>query len=127
MFGGSDAGIFGIHTEARTTLLLAALPPGLDGVGDLEMLDGRLLATAYTGGTSPIDPPDVLLEVDATGAGARVVGSIGFTCVWALVALDGRLWGIDCAERLLSIDPATGAGTVVRSVGFMGWGATARR
>ncbi|MCC6645487.1 MAG: hypothetical protein IT374_07960 [Polyangiaceae bacterium] len=131
MDAGPDGALYVAASSAVLRLLpsvgvatkVASFPPGTSASGDLAFLDGRLLGTANAGASTG---PDVLVELDlVTGAGS-IVGSTGFDCIWGLAAYGSLLYGLTCNGEVLSIDPATGAGSVLSTPGVAFWGASAR-
>lgn len=121
---GSSEGIFLLDPVSGMTTLVEGRAPGALAVGDLEIVDGRVFATVTLSASGMT--PDLLVELLPDG-GVRVAGSLGVPCMWALAVVDGRLHGISCDTNLYAIDPETAATTLLRNVGFAGWGASAQR
>ena len=70
------------------------------------------------GTTNGLTSLSTLSRVDpATGLNS-VVGAVGVGLTTLASLADGRLFGVDAANRLLSIDTTTGAGTVLGATGL---------
>lgn len=122
LYAGSDAGIFRIDLAASSVTFVAPVPPGMRGVGDLELVSGRLFGTAWSDTTT-----DLLFEVDVAAGTTRVIGDLGVACMWAIVFVGIRMQGVACDANLYDIDLTTGRATFVRGVGVVGWGASPHR
>ncbi len=122
IYGGSASGILRLDPAAGTSVIVAPISPGLRGYGDLEIVEGRLHATSFQW-----SGPDLLLEIDVVSGETRIVGELGIECIWGLAVVDRQLYGVSCDTSLYRIDVSTGLASPVRSIGFMGWGASAQR
>ncbi len=122
LFAAGSRGLFHVDARGGGAELMATFPPGLEASGDIAFLEGRLLATARTGPGAI----DVLVEFDRAAGTSRVLGSVGYTCVWALAAFGPTLYGLTCEGRVLSIDARTGAGRQTTRGAVLFYGATAR-
>jgi len=84
--------------------------------------DGTLYATVHKGRWN------YLATIDVDTGQATVLGDIGYSAVYGLVFLDGKLYGTTADQNLIEINQTTGQGThVTRIVGIeLGaiWGAT---
>jgi hypothetical protein len=88
-------------------------------------LVAALLALPATGASGPQvystygEEPAQLLRFDLTTGAQETVGIVGYYRVTGLAfTSDGSLYGIDAvADRLVMVDPSTGAGTLVCSFG----------
>lgn len=116
--GAGTVARFDPATSAVTPV--ATFPAGMAASGDLAFVGGRLLGSATTGGL------DDLVEFDLSASTARVLGSIGYTCVWGLAAYGPTLYGLTCEGRVLSIDTTTGKGRELNKVDVRFYGASAR-
>ena len=116
---GFDGSVFRIDPQTGASSLLGALGDDLRSSGDLVSvaLHGTL-ATATGPGT------DQLVRIDpATGRATRI-GPVGFTKVWGLGFWQDRVFGFTDQGQFISINPTTGAGTLVRSLPNLHfWGA----
>jgi hypothetical protein len=87
--------------------------------------DGTLYGTVYRDWLfGPTD--SYLARVDLATGKADIIGTTGHRDVYGLVYLDDTLYGVSAQKRLLTIDPVTGAGSVVAKLsGLRGrpWGA----
>ena len=122
IYAAGSRGLFHVEPSTGRSELVGAFPTGLEASGDIALLEGRLLATARTGPGAI----DVLVEFDRATGAARVLGSVGYTCVWALAAFGPTLYGLTCEGRVLSMDPMTGAGRQITRGAVVFYGATAR-
>ena len=114
LYGAGNGGAF--YTINKATGAASNVGPmGFFSSGDLAFTaDGTL----YAAGT--LDPfgPDSLIRIDlATGKGTAV-GSIGFGLVFGLNVQGNVLYGLTSAGQLLTINTASGAGTLVRDTGL---------
>lgn len=116
--GGS--GLYTLDLGTGNATFVATFPAGRSSSGDLAFVGPRLLASA-TG--SQLDD---LVEFDVVTKTAKILGSIGFTCVWGLAAYGPTLYGLTCNGAVLSIDTTTGKGTQLNSANVAFWGASAR-
>jgi Repeat of unknown function (DUF6923) len=133
LFGARTAGdVFVIDTVSGLAQLIGSYGSVQLSGGDMAFApDGRLFATV-------VGPPmDRLVLVNlSTGVAtpAGTAASIGFSNVWGLVFVDDQLYGLTFGSLagagsngvLLRIDPTTGAGTQVRTLGFRTYGAARR-
>ena len=122
LFAAGPGGLYRIDLPSPTPTFLAPFPAGLEASGDVAILEGRLLATARSGAGAL----DVLVEFDPRGGTARVLGDVGFTCVYALAAFGRTLYGMSCGGDVLEIDAMTGAGRRLSRSTVVFYGATAR-
>ena len=97
-----------------------SFPGGTSSSGDLAFVGDRLVGSAATSGS------DELVEFDLAARRSKLIGAIGFSCVWGLAAYGTTLYGLTCSGEILAIDTSNGRGTLVAksNVGF--WGASAR-
>jgi hypothetical protein len=119
--GSSD--LFTVDTKTNVATKVASFPTGYESSGDLAFIGMRLVAAAKT---IAVGTTDYLVELDPTGGTAKVLGPIGKTCVWGLAAFGQTLYGLTCEGYVLSVDPATGAGTVLTQTMTGFYGASAR-
>jgi hypothetical protein len=122
LYAGADTHVYLLDPVTGQATIAATFPPGLQASGDLAFLTGRLL------GTARVDPnsADTLVEFDLATGGARVLGPVGFGCVWGLAAFGPTLYGFTCNGEVLRLDPTTGAGTSLSLSTVRFYGATAR-
>ncbi len=116
--GGS--GLYTLDLGTGVATFVTSFPPGRSSSGDLAFVGPRLLASA-TG-----SQPDDLVEFDLVTKTSKILGSIGFTCVWGLAAYGPTLYGLTCNGAVLSIDTTTGKGTQLNGANVAFWGASAR-
>ncbi|HEX7604985.1 MAG TPA: hypothetical protein VF316_25385 [Polyangiaceae bacterium] len=116
--GGNS--LFTLDPSTGATVFVMAFPTGGSSSGDLAFVGSRLLATASGGGT------DDLVEFDLALHTAKVLGPVGFTCIWGLAAYGPTLYGLTCEGRILSVDTTSGKGTQLNKVSTAFWGASAR-
>ena len=73
-----------------------------------------LFAIRYGGPVGSIDGPDDLVTIDVATGGVKLVGPTGFNGIQALeFSPSGTLYGWDLKKGLVTIDPGTGAATLV--------------
>jgi len=116
-----------VDPDTGASSFLARFPVGFGASGDIAFVRGRMLvATTDRPGTVSARP-DFLFEVPADGSPAFEVGVIGIACVWGLAPFGDTLYGFTCNGQLLEIDPDTGAGRVIASLGSRRIGGAAAR
>jgi hypothetical protein len=87
---------------------------GFNTAGDLvAVADGTMYGISESGPGSSVGS-NVLITVDGQGR-ATPVGGIGFDEVWGLAYAGGRVLAFTSRGEIISIDRATGKGTLVRS------------
>jgi hypothetical protein len=117
--GSTD--LFRVDTKTNVATQVASFPMGTESSGDLAFIGNRLVASARQGTGN-----DILVELDPTGGTPKIIGSIGFACVWGLAAFGQTLYGLTCDGTVISIDPVTGAGTMLTQTMTGFYGASAR-
>jgi hypothetical protein len=120
LYGAGGTSVYLLNLATGSATPVARFPNGTSSSGDIAFLGNRMLATAARGGT------DSLVEFDLGTGGARVVGDIGYDCVFGLAAFGPTLYGLTCQGRVLVINASTGAGTQVSTSNVFFYGATAR-
>jgi hypothetical protein len=120
-YTGSQA-LYVIDPQAGVLKKVASYPQGYTASGDLAFLGGRLLASASQQGSAT----DMLVELDINGAPAKLLGDMGYDCVWGLAAFGDTLYGLTCNGHVLSVNTQTGASTLLGETGIQFWGASAR-
>ncbi len=121
-YGASEGDVYLLDVTTGTATVVARLPLGFEASGDVAFVEGELLATANR---APFED-DMLVHVPLDGSASELVGTIGRRCVWGLAPFGRLLYGLTCSGELLSIDPTTGAGTVLATPGSEFYGAAAR-
>ena len=66
---------------------------------------------------------DVLVQVNAGSGTATIIGETGFVEIWGLAYWAGEIFGFTNGGQFVTIDPDTGAGTLVEQTGHQFWGA----
>jgi predicted small lipoprotein YifL len=122
LYGASDDRLDLLDPIAGTAATVARFPPGTTASGDLAIVGGRFLATAFR----TLGGIDLLVELFVDGRRAQIVGSTGRTCVFGLAPLGDTLYGLDCNGGLSQIDLATGRATVLTTTSTSFYGAGAR-
>lgn len=93
----------------------------LGSSGDLVALaDGRLYDVNDVGDAKSNNE---LIRIDPSTGAATRVGSIGFRMVWGLSFWGGTLYGFTRSGEFVSIDPQTGAGSLIQGTSHEFWGA----
>ncbi len=120
--------ILRIDPDTGVATTLARFPRGFGASGDIAFVRGRMLvATTDRPGVVMTTRPDRLFEVPVDGSPPFEVGVIGIACVWGLAPFGDTLYGFTCNGELLDIDPDTGAGRVIASLGGRRIGGAAAR
>lgn len=86
--------------------------------GDLVAVAGFGMVQTTIGTTS-----DVLAKLAPVTFQATAAGATGFSDIWGLAFWKGKVFGFTAGGQFLTIDPATGAATLVQSGGPEWWGA----
>lgn len=122
-YGASNDDVYLIDVSTGTATVVASFPLGYESSGDVAFVEGELLATANRS-----DPmmEDVLVHIPLDGTPSEIIGSIDHRCVWGLAPFGALLYGLTCEGDLLSIDPTTGASTVLAHPGSEFYGAASR-
>lgn len=122
---GSDGTIAQIDLSSGSSTVVGSFATGYGSSGDFVALsDGRIFATARVSGTT--DDELVQIAFDASSGQYKqqqVVGSVGYHGVFGLGFWAGTLYGFDSSGDVLTIDPATGAGTLIGNNGLTWYGA----
>jgi len=93
---------------------------GLESSGDLVYVRGAgVFATAVAAGYDT----DVLVQVNAGSGTATIIGETGFLEIWGLAYWAGKIFGFTNGGQFVTIDPATGQGTLVEQTSYAFWGA----
>jgi len=114
--GNSTTSLFSINTGSGGGTAIGNM--GYYSAGDLAFNSGQFFLAANTSGN------DTLVEINQTTYGGTAVGSIGFDNVFGLATGDdGALYGLS-GTNVLSINIATGLGTVIENYGGAGLGSS---
>lgn len=113
-----------IDAKSGTLSKLAEYPSFEATSGDIALVAGRFLATAHGSGFGT--QFDSLVELHPGGGPSKVIGAIGFPCVWGLALQTATLYGFTCKGQVISIDPDTGKGTLLKTMAPAFLGAAAR-
>jgi hypothetical protein len=119
--GGSTVYTINPSTGAQTFFL--AYPAGYTSSGDLAIMPGGVMLATATG---PRGTSDSLLSIDMATRSVTVVGPTGFGSIWGLAARGTSLFGFTAAGQILSLDTATGEGTLLATPGPNFYGASTR-
>ncbi|NOY93110.1 MAG: hypothetical protein GXP55_18150 [Deltaproteobacteria bacterium] len=122
---GQDRRIVAMDPLTGRPNVVARLPRGWVASGDIAFVDGRMLVTA-TDVPSSERGSDQLAEIDLETGTARLLGPVGYACIWALAAFGPTLYGFSCHGDLLRIDPFSGASERLRVLPLRIGGAAAR-
>jgi hypothetical protein len=116
---GYDGSVFRIDPKTGASTLLGTLGGGLRSSGDLVSVALHGTLATLTGAGS-----DVLARLDPESGSAQPIGPVGFVGVWGLGFWQNRVFGFTEQGQFISVDPATGKGTLVRSLPNLHfWGA----
>lgn len=123
LYGAANTGVYRFDLVRGTSTLVATFPSRFVSSGDLAFIGDRLYATAAGSTLSE----DLLVEIDLTGRGGRIVGPVGFVDIWGLAPRGEQLFGFAGGGEMMRIDITTGRGSLIvdrTTHGF--WGAAAR-
>jgi hypothetical protein len=120
MYVSGGPSLYTLNISTGVVTFVQSFPMGRTSSGDLAFIGNRLLGTANGMGG------DDLVEFDLVNKTSKVLGPVGFTCVWGLAAYGMTLYGLTCQGSILSIDTTTGKGTQLNKVNTQFWGASAR-
>ncbi|MBL8957329.1 MAG: hypothetical protein JNK82_41535, partial [Myxococcaceae bacterium] len=121
LYGSGGSSVFSINRASGALTVAGTLPVGESASGDLAVVEGRIFITTTQGFGN-----DKLVEVAVDGGQSRVIGDVGFDCLWGLAAYGSLLYGFDCNGQILRINLTTGAGTPIATGGPDWWGASSR-
>ena len=126
-FAGGELGTVNIVTAEPALVGII----GFNNGGDLAFApDGRLFMNETPPSGLMLDPnrsrPNRLIEIDPSNGRGTLLGSIGFRNVFGMDFVGDTLFGHTLQGELISIDTATGAGTLVANTSPMvaGYGAS---
>jgi hypothetical protein len=120
LYGAGGSTLYRISPLTGQQTRVAGFPAGFDSSGDIVFINGRALASA-SGASN-----DSLVEFDLVAGTSRLLGTLGYRCVYGLAAFGATLYGLTCEGRVLSVNPMTGASTQLNQVNTVFYGATAR-
>jgi hypothetical protein len=124
LYAAAGRSLFRVDPVRREAVEGAQFPPGREASGDVALLQGRLVASARVD-ASTTDDTLVEIALDASGR-TRVIGAMGYRCVWGLAAFGATLYGLTCEGTVLRVDPMTGRGVTLALGRTLFYGATAR-
>lgn len=120
LYGAGGGTLYALDRKTGKATPLIAFPPATVSSGDLVFIGPRLLAAAKTASD------DALVELDLAKKTSRIIGQIGYACVWGMAAYGTDLYGFTCNGEVLTIDPETGASMLITQNGIHFDGASAR-
>jgi hypothetical protein len=113
-----------IDTASGAITAVGNFGNGLSSSGDLVAVGTVMYGISSTGaGGSDASGNNVLLRVDVATGVATIVGPIGFGQVWGLAYVNKRVIAFTANGQIIQIDPATGAGTLLKTTNVQFWGA----
>jgi len=116
-----SGGVRRIDPQSGQVTEIGVYGDGMGSSGDLVGLsDGRLYDVNDVGSAKSNNE---LIIVSPVSGQATRVGSIGFRMVWGLSFWGGTLYGFTRNGDFLSIDPASGQGTLIHGYAHEFWGA----
>jgi outer membrane protein assembly factor BamB len=120
----ADGNLREIDIANNRVISRGAYGGGFDTAGDLVViLDGTVFGISKSGPGSTLTS-NVLITVDVANNGrATGVGPIGFESVFGVAYNNGRVLAFTKDGDIITIDPATGKGTRVKSTGEAFYGA----
>jgi hypothetical protein len=109
-----------------TVTTIGSYGSGLGSSGDLVAIaDGTMYGVSATDvGGADISSNNLLITVDTTTGAATPIGYIGFGNVFGLAFYNGTVYAFDVAGDIISVDPATGAGTWLSNQAHQYFGGT---
>ena len=115
----TDDKVFRVNPMTGAATQVGAMGASYTSSGDVVSVDG--FGTVQT---VPGNPHDVLVRLAPSTFAATPIGtSTGFDNIWGLGFWKGKVFGFTNAGELITIDPMTGAGTLVASGGPAWYGA----
>lgn len=116
----TDGAVFRVDPATGGTTQIGNMG-GFSSSGDLVSVVGfGTMQTADTG----LGSPDRLVQLAQQTFTASPIGNtIGFADIWGLAFWKGKLFGFTDGGEFVTIDPATGGGTLVQGGGPEWWGA----
>lgn len=107
-----DGNLYNVNTS--TGQATKVMNMGYRSSGDLAFApDGSLYATVRTSSSA-----DALVRIVLATQTVQVVGSTGYADVYGLDYLYGTLYGRTNAGQIITVNPSTGQGTLVRATGL---------
>lgn len=124
--GDSNGDVTRINPATGSATKIGNYGNGLKTAGDLvAVADGTMYATsAASPGGADATSNNVLIQVNPQTGAAVPIGPTGFANVWGIAFSNKHVIGFNTAGKIIQIDVATGAGTVVASKNIEFWGAT---
>ena len=115
----TDGSVFRVDPATGATTQIGAMGGSFVSSGDLVSVDGFGTVQTVPGATH-----DVLVRLAPGSFAATAIGTdTGFDHIWGVGFWKGKVFGFTDTGQLITIDPNTGAGTVVASGGPSWWGA----
>jgi hypothetical protein len=119
-----SGGVKSINTSSGAVTDIGNFGNGLSSSGDLVAVGNVMYGISSTGaGGSDASGNNVLLRVDVASGVATVVGPIGFGQVWGLAYVNKKVIAFSTTGQIIQIDPASGAGSLLKTTGVQFWGA----
>lgn len=114
-----------INPASGTVTAVGNFGSSLSSSGDLVGVSNGTLygVSSTTSGGGSASSNNVLIRVDTNTGVATDVGPIGFGDVWGLAYVNAKVIGFTTAGKIIQIDPATGAGTLLATRSVVFWGA----
>jgi hypothetical protein len=114
----NDGAVFRVDPMTGNTFPVGNMGTGFSSSGDLVAVDGFGMVQTTPGAT------DVLVKLAPITFAATPIGSgTGFTQIWGVAYWKDKIFGFTNNGEFISIDPTTGAGTLVQGSGPQWWGA----
>jgi hypothetical protein len=116
---GEDGAVFRVNPTSGATSMIGNMG-NFSSSGDLVSVMG--LGTLQTTGNDPSN--DRLARLAPGSFTATPIGNdIGFADVWGIAFWKDKVFGFTSSGQFITINPTTGAGTLVQSNGPSWWGA----
>jgi predicted small lipoprotein YifL len=118
--GAGSGKLYTLNPLTGGAKLVGAYGGGYQSSGDIVSVKGfGTVATV----TAPGGGPDWLVKIDPSTGVASPIGAVGHTSIWGLGYWKNKLYGFTATGKVLAIDVASGAATVLHSTSAAWWGA----
>jgi hypothetical protein len=111
----TDGAVFRIDPMTGSATQIGDMGSGYSSSGDLVAVDGFGIVQ-----TVPGDGGDSLVQLASGTFAATAIGNTGYSDIWGLAFWKDKVFGFTDDGTFITIDPTTGAATLV-SVNLEGW------
>lgn len=118
LYGAGGGTLYTLDLITGASTMVGSIGSSYSSSGDIAFSStGVLFGTSSSG---CVGTGDCLFTIDTTTGIGTYVGDIGYSSVFGLARVGGTLFGMTAANQLLTIDTATGAGTLQTSYALSG-------